>query len=83
MSQCAVCIHTPKRTFVARPRSPRNRAALVREAAQLDGWAYATVRSAPGVRTVIESINGPALGSTHMDLDVYNEPALTPVGFRG
>lgn len=70
----AITIHTAKTTMAVRPRSPRHRATLVREAAARDGWAYATCVSGPGVRVVLDSsIESVPSGSTHMALDVWAE----------
>lgn len=67
----SICIHGARSTRVVVPRSPRHRANLVRETANCEGWAYATVLSGPGVRTVTDSVGGPPIGSTHMALDCY------------
>lgn len=70
-----ITLHTAKTTYPIRPRSPRHRASLVREAAQRDGWAYATERTAPGVRIVVETVNESTtrVGQLHMDLDFWTE----------
>lgn len=68
----ALTLHTAKTTYPIKPRSPRHRATLVREAAQRHGWAYATMRTGPGVRVVVESsCPSAAVGATHMDLDCW------------
>ena len=68
-----ICIHGSKSTRVVEPRSPRHRATLVRETAAREGWAYATHRSAPGVRVVTDVAGTCSFraGDTHLDLDVY------------
>jgi hypothetical protein len=71
-----VCIHGAQSTRVVTPRSPHHRAQLVRETAQREGWAYATVLSGPGVRVVTESSVGAVeVGSLHAALDVYEQTA--------
>ncbi len=68
------CIHGAASTRVVVPRSPKHRATLVRETAEREGWAYATVLSGLGVRIVTDSVKAPiAVGSMHMALDVYEQ----------
>lgn len=71
-----ICIHGAKSTRVVKPRSPRDRARIVRETAEREGWAYATALSGPGVRVVTDAV-GVAfkVGDTHMALDAYEKDA--------
>lgn len=74
MAMDPITLHTAKRTVAIRPRSPKHRATLVREAAERDGWAYATSRRYTA-RIVVEAF-GPCnmrIGQAHLDLDLYSE----------
>jgi hypothetical protein len=49
---------------------------MVRDTAMRQGWAYATVQSAPDVRVVTDSQGGMQVGQTHMHMDCYTLRAL-------
>jgi hypothetical protein len=69
-----VCIHGAKSTTVLRTEEDLV-CQMVRDTSKREGWAYATILFSPDSRVVIASSGGPApaVGSTHIALDVYEE----------